>query len=116
MAQQLSYRCDCCGTRIDEEEDCPLVAYLVVGRIGGDGQVRYFEEELPPFLEALMQLPTARRDFCAHCFGHAFQVGKPAVAAVLEDAVGKHGLDRSEATRILARMDPPGQDKDKHAK
>lgn len=116
MAQQLSYRCDCCGDRIDEEQDCPLVAYLVVGRIGGDGVVRYFDEELPPYLEALMQLPTARRDYCAQCFGETFRVEKHAVAEVLAQAVDRHGLDPDDAARILARANAEEHDHDKNAR
>lgn len=103
MSQKLSFHCDCCGERIDDEQDCPLVAYLVVGRVGGDGGVRFYEDELPPYVEALMQHPVWRRDYCVHCFGEKMQAAPAEVEALVDKAVREHGLAPDAAERIRAR-------------
>ncbi len=105
MAQGVSYRCDCCDCRIDDDEECPLVAYVVVGRVGGAGGVRYYDDELPPYVEALMQHPVWRRDYCVHCFGHKFRATPSAVRELLDEAVARHGLDEDVAARIRQRAE-----------
>lgn len=69
MAQRLSYQCDHCGCRV-EDQDCPVVVYLVAGSVTGDA-VQIDTDQLHPYVVDLLAQPIARRDFCARCVDEA---------------------------------------------
>lgn len=69
MAQHLSYRCDHCGCRIEDQE-CPVVVYMVAGSVTGD-PVPINSDQLHPYVVDLLAQPIARRDFCARCVDEA---------------------------------------------
>ena len=102
MPQRMTYECSCCGECIENDEACPIVAYVVVGRVGTDGEVTYVDGEIPAYADAVLQLPVHRREYCMCCFAKHFHVDSHEVESVVDEAVQKHGLHPREAKRILA--------------
>ena len=89
--QSTSFTCDCCKKRI-EDEDCPVVVYVVAGLVPmhpktqkGAQAVDVTDYPMSQYVRDLLAKPIAREEFCAACFaekmGHPLVTPEPAPAA-----------------------------------
>lgn len=94
MARSKDGKCDRCDRRISDLP-VPIVFYMVIGVPGEIIENRFLEDDLPPLVEAMRELPESRVEYCVECVGAVVSVSVEEIARLAQSAAVLHARNNN---------------------